>query len=180
MLVAKNKYGPKNKYIMNIKQLNKLISERKARANEQYKARCELKELEGIINRQEIILKKSGNPPSEEFIKEQNERIDKKCVLILKIKENETNLMHLDEAIKSARKMLEWNSIFNSSKLRKHIELILEDVNELQANYQLDMAVLDANLRKALTTLHLVAKKLKEWWIVFSAKELKSKLLFSL
>ena len=163
---------------MNIKQLNKLISKRKALANKQYKARCELKELEEIIDQQEIILKKSGNPPSEDFIKEQNERIDKKCMLLLKIQENETNLMHLDESIKSAKKMLEWNSIFNSKKLRQHIELVLKDVNELQESYQLDMAILDESLRKALTTLHLVAKKLKEWWIVFSVKELKSKLLF--
>ena len=172
------KHNSKNKYIMNIKQLNKLISKRKALANKQYKARCELKELEEIIDQQEIILKKSGNPPSEDFIKEQNERIDKKCMLLLKIQENETNLMHLDESIKSAKKMLEWNSIFNSKKLRQHIELVLKDVNELQESYQLDMAILDESLRKALTTLHLVAKKLKEWWIVFSVKELKSKLLF--
>jgi hypothetical protein len=147
---------------MNIKQLNKLISERKALANQQYKARCELKELEEIINQHEIILKESGNPPSQEFIKDQNERIDKKCMLLLTIQENNKNLIHLDESIKAARKMLEWSSIFNSQKLRKHIELVIEDVNELQASYQLDIAVLDDGLRKALTTLHLVVKKLKE------------------
>jgi hypothetical protein len=70
--------------------------------------------------------------------------------------------MYLDDEIKAARKALEWNSIFNSSKLRKHIELLIEDVNELQENYQLDMAVLDDDLRKTLTTLQLVVKKLKE------------------
>jgi hypothetical protein len=70
--------------------------------------------------------------------------------------------MHLADEIKAARKALEWNSIFNSNKLRKHIELLIEDVNELQENYQLDMAVLDENLRKTLTTLQIVVKKLKE------------------
>jgi len=169
---------PKNKYIMNIKQLNKLISKRKSLANKQYKARCELKELEEIINQHEIILKKSGNPPSQEFIKDQNERIDKKCMLLLTIQENNKNLIHLDESIKAARKTIEWSSVFNSQKLRKHIELVIEDVNELQASYQLDVAVLDKDLREALTTLHFVVKKLKEWWIVFSVKELKYKLLF--
>lgn len=169
----------KNKYTMNIKQLNKLISERKALANKQYKARCELKELEGIINQHEIILKESGNPPSQEFIKDQNERIDKKCMLLLNIQENNKNLIHLDESIKAARKLLEWSSIINSQKLRKHIELVIEDVNELQASYQLDIAVLDDGLRKALTTLHLVVKKLKEWFVYFQ-KRSHIALLFSL
>ncbi len=167
---AKTNTNPKNKYIMKIKQLNKLISERKALANKQYKARCELKELEGIINQHEIILKESGNPPSQKFIKEQNERIDKKCMLLLTIQENNKNLILLDESIKTARKMLEWSSIFNSQKLRKHIELVIEDVNELQASYQLDMAVLDEDLRKALTTLHLVVKKLKDWFVCFQQR----------
>ncbi len=148
---------------MNIKQLNKLISERKKLANTQYKARCDIKALDEEINQQELLLKKEGSIPSKKFIEQQNKRVENRCLLLLSIQENTKNLMYLDDEIKAARKALEWNSIFNSSKLRKHIELLIEDVNELQENYQLDMAVLDDDLRKTLTTLHLVVKKLKEW-----------------
>lgn len=152
---------------MNIKQLNKLIAERKALANKQYKARKELKELEEVINKKEEQLKNQGELPSQTFIKEQNERIDKKCIILLAIQENTKNLIHLDESIGNARKMLEWNSILNSKKLRKHIELVIEDVNELQESYQLDIAVLDKDLREALKTLHMVVKKLKEWLLSY-------------
>ena len=148
---------------MNIKQLNKLISERKKLANAQYKARCDLKALDEEINQQELLLKKEGSIPSKKFIEQQNKRVENRCLLLLNIQENTKNLMHLADEIKAARKALEWNSIFNSNKLRKHIELLIEDVNELQENYQLDMAVLDENLRKTLTTLQIVVKKLKEW-----------------
>ena len=147
---------------MDIRNLNKLVAERKALANEQYKARRELKDLEKVINKKEEELKSQGGIPSESFIKEQNERIDKKCMMILKIQENTAKLLHLDESIKDARKLLEWNSILNCKTLRKHIELVIEDVNELQENYQLDMAVLDKDLREALKTLQMVVKKLKE------------------
>ena len=143
---------------MDIRNLNKLVAERKALANEQYKARRELKDLEKVINKKEEELKSHGGSPSESFIKEQNERIDKKCMMILKIQENTAKLLHLDESIKDARKLLEWNSILNCKTLRKHIELVIEDVNELQENYQLDMAVLDKDLREALKTLQMVVK----------------------
>lgn len=138
-------------------KVTELIAEREALAKREEDLKNEVKDIFDAVDRTE---KKGWKNLDSKTIKINNEKRQIGWNKMVEIKSIDSKLIELDSKIKSLKIQQEWEFVVCDSKLRGHIQMVVNDISRLNNN--LDYPVINQELRDTLMKLKRIVSAIQK------------------